>query len=113
MDVGRTRAPTYRGRGNAFGRATQQTRNPVTCFQCGKEGHFARDCAQRRNGFDNRRPYATNYIDYDDNPVTTEARIAPAEDRIARLKTELEAMTLEDKEQLAKEMGQEEDFPSA
>ena len=113
MDVGRTRAPTYRGRGNAFGRAAPQTRNPITCFQCGKEGHFARNCAQRRNGFDNRRPYTSNYIDYDDNPVSAEPQSIPTEDRIARLKAELEAMTLEDKEQLATEMGQTEDFPSA
>ncbi len=35
------------------------------------------------------------------------------EDQIAYLKAELDAMMLEDKEQLAKEMGQNEDFPSA
>ena len=111
MDLSRARTPTWRGRGgytngrgNAFGRATQQTRVPLTCFQCGKEGHFARNCPQRR--------FVTNFADFEEIEQSQHETGVP-EGRIARLKAELDAMTAEDREKLAQEMGQDEDFPSA
>jgi hypothetical protein len=52
MDLSRARAPTWGGRGNTFGKVAQQTRNPLTCFQCGKEGHFGGNCLKRASKSD-------------------------------------------------------------
>ena len=105
MDLSRTRAPTWRGRGgNTYGRAApQQNRPPLICFQCGKEGHFAQNCSQRR--------YAVNYTEQTETPETS----APyeARDPIASLAAQLAALTVEEKEKLAQEVGGDEDFPSA
>jgi len=107
MDLSRTRAPTWRGRGNnAFGRAAPQNRPPLICFQCGKEGHFARNCPQRR--------YATNYAEYDAGTSTATMEPYEPRDPIESLKAQLDALTIEEKEKLAEEVGSSsEDFPSA
>jgi len=108
MDLSRTRAPTWRGRGdNTFGRATQQNRPPLICFQCGKEGHFARNCPQRR--------FAANYAKYDAGGQSSgqlSEQYEPS-DPIASLKVQLDALSLAEKEKLAEELGGSEDFPSA
>jgi len=106
MDLSRTKAPTWRGRGgNAFGRAAPQNRPPLICFQCGKEGHFARNCPQRC--------FATNYAEYDAGASTSTMEPYEPRDPIASLKAQLDALTVDEKEKLAAEVGGDEDFSSA
>ena len=67
MDLGRARDQTWRGRGGgnrSFGRLAQLNGGKNTsCFSCGREGHFARDCQFPRH--DRNNPYATaNLIDW-------------------------------------------------
>ncbi len=82
-------------------------------FPMWKGRTFCQNCSQQHVGFNNRHPSTSSYANFDNDLVLAGSIAAPTEDRIACLKAELDAMTLEDKEQLAKEMGQDEDFPSA
>ena len=125
MDLDRARAPNWqgnRGGGPARGRAaqtfplrggTQHLGNPQptnnTCFNCGQQEHFAHNCPQH-----NTRANLVNFNDnfnraYIKENIPEEA--GPS--RVAQIKSELNAMSLEDKKALAKEMGVDENFPTA
>ena len=70
-------------------------------------GHFARNCPKKR------RQANINLLDFnDDDKVMTEP-IAPVRDRVASVKQQLSSMTDQEWDALAKEMGIDEDFPTA
>src|SRR6266699_2040753 len=113
MDLSRTRNPNYRGRGRSYRGNVAQTQRPNTgnnaCFQCGNEGHYARNCPQKQKA-------RANLIDFDENSNWEETSTVVEEtpqDKVAQLKASLGNLSLEEKEQLFHEMGVTEDFPSA
>ena len=126
MDLDRTRAPNWRGRGGnpSRGRAaqtsnSQRNNTPLTCFQCNQEGHFARNCPQRRP----QRPQGgyranQNLIDWNEDDAYFSSNQGghteePDRDQISQLKAQIRGLSLEDTNRLADEMGDSEDFPSA
>ena len=115
MDLSCTRALTWRGnRNNAFRCATQAQR-PLICFQCSKEGHFARNCPQCR--FNANAAYTPTYEHFDsefsDYAAPEEMLPEEPQSTIAHVKAELEVMSVEDKARLAQEMGSTLDFQTA
>src|SRR5712691_3544258 len=126
MDLNRTRAPNWRGRGGnpSCGRAAQtsntpRNNTPLVCFQCNQEGHFACNCPQRRQ----QRPQGgyranQNLIDWNEDDAYFSSNQGghveePERDQISQLKAQICGLSLEDTNRLADEMGDSEDFPSA
>ena len=70
-------------------------------------GHFARNCPQK--------PRCTNInlIDLQEEGPSNDETIPPMRGRVASVKEQLTRMMDEEREQLAKEMGVAEDFPTA
>ena len=120
MDLDRSRAPNnWRGRGrggptrgnvaNAQGPRHNSGNN--ACFQCGQQGHFARNCPQRQRRNNN---YA-NLIDFNDDDQEYYDNYAPQQptNPVDDIKARLAHLSGDDKAKLAEEMGVDEDFPTA
>ena len=74
------------------------------CFSCGQVGHYARNCLQKRG-----QNAQSNLIDFnhDDTPESI------PKDKVSDLRSQINTMTADERDQLIKELGEEEDFPTA
>src|SRR5258708_30232843 len=77
------------------------------CFECGQMEHFARNCPRKQ------RQANINLLNFNDNDEITTEPIAPVRDKVALVKQQLSSMTEQERDALAKEMGIDEDFPTA
>src|SRR5216684_7720048 len=128
MDLGWTRVNQSRGRGRGYQRyqgrvaALEERGGPQNyqssdrtptagpqgaCFECGQMGHFTRNCLRKR------RQANINLLDFNDNNEITTKPITPVRDKVASVKQQLSSMTDQEWDALAKEMGIDEDFPTA
>jgi hypothetical protein len=123
MDLGRTKSQNdwrVRGRGNSRGQwrgranvANTGRQGAFNCFSCGEEGHYAKNCP-RCQGKGRIRAKA-NLIDFDAEEDTLYKGSQAEGSRVALVKTEMEVMSFDERQELIKELAGEEekDFHSA
>jgi len=97
-----------------MGNNTLCNNTPVTCFSCRQQGHFVYNCSQKHfqgNNYSNANQ--TNLIDWNDEDAYFKEEEEATLNHVANLKAQLCGLSLEETNQLAKEMGASEDFHSA
>jgi hypothetical protein len=114
MDIGRARSQNNwraRGRGNARGQwrgranvADAGQRSAFNCFSCGEEGHYARNCPRQKG----RTGAKANLIDFDPEEDTVYEGSQVEGSRVALVKTEMDAMSFDERQELIKELAGEE-----
>jgi hypothetical protein len=84
--------------------------NDKSCFGCGETGHFIRNCPNQCGARAN-----TSLIDFDPYDDTLYEESQAEGSRVSNVKASMDAMTFDEKQQLAQELkeGSNEDFPSA
>jgi hypothetical protein len=117
MDLGRTKSRNdwrAQGRGNLRGQwrgranvADTSQRETFNCFSCGEEGHYAKNCPRCQGK--GRMGAKANLIDFDPEEDTLYKGSQAEGSRVALVKTKMEAMSFDERQELIKELAGEKD----
>jgi hypothetical protein len=77
------------------------------CFSCREEGHYAKNCPKHQGK--GKTGARANLIDFDVEEDTLYEESQAEGSRVALVKTEMEAMSFDERQELIKELAGEED----
>jgi hypothetical protein len=85
-------------------------RSAFNCFSCGEEGHYAKNCPRQKG-----KGARANLINFNPEEDTAYEGSQTEGSRVALVKTEMDAMSFDARQELIKELAGEEgkDFHSA